>query len=362
MAAAAESAKAATLNNAQDVLLRDASACFSGSWKEIIFTKKSGPEIEQLLLKLDLRVPWYHQKASQIAPCSKTIGLDVARSRWREQTTASTGTDFTRVCKLDASQHLKELPDGALLRRSAWLQRDADGHTCVISHTTFLRNARLRGVEGGQPPTAHSHSHSDQAAVRLRLELSRASGLPKGDAKASDPYVVVGCSGSRGDPQKYRSRTKRKTLAPVWNEQFEFSAQTVEAARDVLLTFKVFDADVGLDNLLCTGTLQLGNTAAFRSLGLSEFVTVPLVPKRAGLADGGQLRVRVTVMREVKHHAVMRVVRDGGKELLMRSQYTLRGVPEETVHADRVFVRVTTKPRLSPAASLAGFFAGGGRG
>eukprot|EP01006_Ploeotia_vitrea_P022230 TRINITY_DN54634_c0_g1_i1.p1 TRINITY_DN54634_c0_g1~~TRINITY_DN54634_c0_g1_i1.p1 ORF type:complete len:961 (-),score=113.14 TRINITY_DN54634_c0_g1_i1:1382-4264(-) len=83
----------------------------------------------------------------------------------------------------------------------------------------------------------------------LRLVVQKAVDLLKADTfGASDPYVVMKTCGS-----EYKTTSKKKTLAPVWNEEFNFSVHLDPAPQfttecvyvcNARLHFEVYDRDL----------------------------------------------------------------------------------------------------------------------
>eukprot|EP00457_Paulinella_chromatophora_P002932 gb/GEZN01002937.1/.p1 GENE.gb/GEZN01002937.1/~~gb/GEZN01002937.1/.p1 ORF type:complete len:472 (-),score=82.98 gb/GEZN01002937.1/:857-2272(-) len=74
----------------------------------------------------------------------------------------------------------------------------------------------------------------DEYCYDLKVVLVRAENLPIMDIKSSDPYLKIA-----SNRQKHRSSVKKRTLNPVWNEEFVLAGVDF----DELITFTLMDQD-----------------------------------------------------------------------------------------------------------------------
>jgi hypothetical protein len=82
-------------------------------------------------------------------------------------------------------------------------------------------------------------SESFRNMGQLRVEVLRGAGLPAGDRTGfSDPY----CKFKLNDKDVYKTEIKKKTLDPVWNENFEVQVRSRTAAKFIA---SVYDWDFG---------------------------------------------------------------------------------------------------------------------
>ena len=94
----------------------------------------------------------------------------------------------------------------------------------------------------------------DKPSVRLDIEVLRAHNLAAADMRiigsnSSDPYVEISCAHNWA-----RTKVKKRTLSPKWNEHFTFMLQDVEKP----VKFAVYDHDiVGKNTLLGSAVLDL---------------------------------------------------------------------------------------------------------
>lgn len=104
----------------------------------------------------------------------------------------------------------------------------------------------------------------------------------------SDPYVVFLLD---NDEKVYKSQVQKKTLNPVWNEQFSV---TIKSRVDQKLSFSLFDWDrVGAAELLGSGDINIADLEPFELQDLQ----IPVHSPKHG--DKGRLHFRVVFTPEV---------------------------------------------------------------
>ena len=113
-------------------------------------------------------------------------------------------------------------------------------------------------------------SESFRNMGQLRVEVLHGAGLPAGDRTGfSDPY----CKFKLNDKDVYKTETKKKTLDPVWNENFEVQVRSRTAAKFIA---DVYDWDFGdKDDFLGKVTIDLKPLEPYQA----KEVTVPLDTK-----------------------------------------------------------------------------------
>ncbi|XP_029156431.1 E3 ubiquitin-protein ligase NEDD4 isoform X4 [Nylanderia fulva] len=100
--------------------------------------------------------------------------------------------------------------------------------------------SRVREVNAQLDPESLSEPLGDETTSKLRLKVIAGHHLAKKDIfGASDPYVRVDLNTINGDQtvDSALTRTKKKTLNPVWEEEFIFRVKPVEHK----LVLQVFD-------------------------------------------------------------------------------------------------------------------------
>jgi len=133
-----------------------------------------------------------------------------------------------------------------------WILRGARGDAQIVM------SASLRGLlppqmsptkktRPSQSPSAAPEGRRDSlnpgqfdearlVSGHIRLNLHRAEHLEKSDVTGkSDPYVVLSCQG-----RKYQTKVCRKTLDPVWEEEFWLD---ISAEMDPMINVQVYDKD-----------------------------------------------------------------------------------------------------------------------
>jgi hypothetical protein len=110
-------------------------------------------------------------------------------------------------------------------------------------------------------------SESFRNMGQLRVEVLHGAGLPAGDRTGfSDPY----CKFKLNDKDVYKTETKKKTLDPVWNENFEVQVRSRTAAKFIA---DVYDWDFGdKDDFLGKVSIDLKPLEPYQA----KEVTVPL--------------------------------------------------------------------------------------
>ncbi|CAH0724146.1 unnamed protein product, partial [Brenthis ino] len=152
-----------------------------------------------------------------------------------------------------------------------------------------------------------SDTRTDENSFLLRLKIVGAYSLAKKDIfGASDPYVRVELQKVDGDVtvETFLTKTKKKTLNPVWNQEFVFRVKPQEQK----LLIQVFDENrLTRDDFLGMVEIPLNNTpfesAATPRPPLNKY---PLRPRSA--------RSRVRGYIEVYHALVGRVGDPGTEE------------------------------------------------
>ncbi|KRT85579.1 C2 domain containing protein, partial [Oryctes borbonicus] len=92
----------------------------------------------------------------------------------------------------------------------------------------------------GYIPRLGIGDYSDEPTSNLRIKVVRGIGLAKKDIfGASDPYVRIDLNTINGDEtiDSVLTKTKKKTLNPVWDEEFIFRVKPAEHK----LVLQVFD-------------------------------------------------------------------------------------------------------------------------
>ncbi|QRV76177.1 C2 domain-containing protein [Ceratobasidium sp. AG-Ba] len=122
----------------------------------------------------------------------------------------------------------------------------------------------------------------------LRVELLDGRDLAAADRSGkSDPFVVFSLNGSKA----YKSQTKKKTLAPEWNETFEVSVPSRVGA-DFFL--EVFDWNqVETAKSLGSGNIELADITPFETTSR----TVQLSSQKHG--EKGQIQIRMLFRPEI---------------------------------------------------------------
>ncbi|KAK4689249.1 hypothetical protein P7C73_g857, partial [Tremellales sp. Uapishka_1] len=122
----------------------------------------------------------------------------------------------------------------------------------------------------------------------LRVHVNGAKGLMAADRSGkSDPNVTFFLNGAK----VFKSETKRKTLAPIWNEAFEVMIPSRVAAK---FAFEIADWDrVGTSTSLGGGFIHLAALEPFEALDL----IVPVVHEKSG--EKGSLSVNLIFQPEI---------------------------------------------------------------
>eukprot|EP01105_Mastigella_eilhardi_P021159 TRINITY_DN509_c0_g1_i5.p1 TRINITY_DN509_c0_g1~~TRINITY_DN509_c0_g1_i5.p1 ORF type:complete len:1273 (-),score=278.82 TRINITY_DN509_c0_g1_i5:103-3897(-) len=96
-------------------------------------------------------------------------------------------------------------------------------------------HANVRSATDANSAALPSPRDGDEPSSYLHVKIVSAANLPPSDPNGfSDPYVLLKIAG-----QKFRSRTEKKTLNPVWNEVTSFS----NVLGSDVLTVEVWDWD-----------------------------------------------------------------------------------------------------------------------
>ncbi|XP_062529855.1 E3 ubiquitin-protein ligase NEDD4 isoform X11 [Bombyx mori] len=147
-----------------------------------------------------------------------------------------------------------------------------------------------------------SDTRTDENSFLLRLKIIGANSLAKKDIfGASDPYVRVELQKVDGDVtiETFLTKTKKKTLNPVWNQEFIFRVKPQEHK----LLIQVFDENrLTRDDFLGMVEVPLGSVPAESAASARpNVVKYPLRPRRS------VARSRVRGYIEVYHALVGRV-------------------------------------------------------
>lgn len=71
------------------------------------------------------------------------------------------------------------------------------------------------------------------------VDVLRGSGLPMADRKSSDPFVeLIQKREAPLKPVRFKTKTKKKTLSPQWNEQFKFKYHSLDEMKAAKIKFK----------------------------------------------------------------------------------------------------------------------------
>ncbi|XP_045501920.1 E3 ubiquitin-protein ligase NEDD4 isoform X5 [Colias croceus] len=154
-----------------------------------------------------------------------------------------------------------------------------------------------------------SDNRTDENSFLLRLKIIGAYALAKKDIfGASDPYVRVELQKADGDVtlETFLTKTKKRTLNPVWNQEFVFRVKPQEQK----LLIQVFDENrLTRDDFLGMVEVPLANTPYESAASARPPVTkYPLRPRRS------VARSRVRGYIEVYHALVGRVGERDGDE------------------------------------------------
>ncbi|KAG6461609.1 hypothetical protein O3G_MSEX012740 [Manduca sexta] len=154
-----------------------------------------------------------------------------------------------------------------------------------------------------------SDTRTDENSYLLRLKIIGAFSLAKKDIfGASDPYVRVELQKAEGDVtiETFLTKTKKKTLNPVWNQEFIFRVKPQEHK----LLIQVFDENrLTRDDFLGMVEVPLSAVGAEHAAAARPpLVKYPLRPRRS------VARSRVRGYIEVYHALVGRVGADSGSD------------------------------------------------
>lgn len=148
-------------------------------------------------------------------------------------------------------------------------------------------NCRFMPILLKQLPAADSIGNSGQ----LYVNVISATGLPAGDSNGkSDPFTKIYLNSE----SIYKTKTKKKTLEPVWNESFD--TEIVSRVQS-FLRFKVVDWDFGVeqDDSLCEATYQLKKLDPFNG---TEDLELQLLDKQGN--SSGSITVQLKFVPEYK--------------------------------------------------------------
>ncbi|KAG6461607.1 hypothetical protein O3G_MSEX012740 [Manduca sexta] len=160
-----------------------------------------------------------------------------------------------------------------------------------------------------QEPRYSLQYETDENSYLLRLKIIGAFSLAKKDIfGASDPYVRVELQKAEGDVtiETFLTKTKKKTLNPVWNQEFIFRVKPQEHK----LLIQVFDENrLTRDDFLGMVEVPLSAVGAEHAAAARPpLVKYPLRPRRS------VARSRVRGYIEVYHALVGRVGADSGSD------------------------------------------------
>ncbi|CAK1550251.1 unnamed protein product [Leptosia nina] len=171
------------------------------------------------------------------------------------------------------------------------------------SWSSWRRYANLR-----PEPRFSLQYQTDENSFLLRLKIIGAYSLAKKDIfGASDPYVRVELQKVDGDVtvETFLTKTKKRTLNPVWNQEFVFRVKPQEQK----LLIQVFDENrLTRDDFLGMAEVPLANTPFESAANARPAITkYPLRPRRS------VARSRVRGYIEIYHALVGRVGQDEGE-------------------------------------------------
>uniref|UniRef100_A0A1Q3EUS2 E3 ubiquitin-protein ligase n=1 Tax=Culex tarsalis TaxID=7177 RepID=A0A1Q3EUS2_CULTA len=150
-------------------------------------------------------------------------------------------------------------------------------------------------------PRGSLFNANDEESTLVRIKVAAAHSLTKKDIFGnSDPYVKVDVNTIVGDVNidSMVTKTKKKTLNPVWNEEFIFRVKPNEHK----LVFQVFDENrLTRDGFLGMVELTLINLPREQAGRTIPNKSYPLRPKKVT----GMLRSKIRGTLEI-YHAVMR--------------------------------------------------------
>ncbi|KAL1376159.1 hypothetical protein pipiens_004486 [Culex pipiens pipiens] len=150
-------------------------------------------------------------------------------------------------------------------------------------------------------PRGSLFNANDEESTLVRIKVAAAHSLTKKDIFGnSDPYVKVDVNTIVGDVNidSMVTKTKKKTLNPVWNEEFIFRVKPNEHK----LVFQVFDENrLTRDGFLGMVELTLINLPREQAGRTIPNKSYPLRPKKIS----GMLRSKIRGTLEI-YHAVMR--------------------------------------------------------
>eukprot|EP00659_Diplonema_papillatum_P010145 gene10145-15599_t len=129
---------------------------------------------------------------------------------------------------------------------------------------------------------------------KLELRIVQARNVQDKDTfSKSDPYCQVSCEG-----KKYKTKTKKNNLNPMWDETFMFMVANTATAQ---LKFELFDDDWGKDPSLGHCTLPVNSL--FKGVVFEQWMRKASQNNqdRDNQADMHRHR-QVTHNKEVKHH------------------------------------------------------------
>lgn len=153
--------------------------------------------------------------------------------------------------------------------------------------STVVIKTKFMPVLLNELPAADSIGNSGQ----LYVSVISAIGLPAGDSNGkSDPFVKIYLNSE----QVYKTKTKKKTLEPEWNEDFD---SEIDSRVQSYLRFKVVDWDFGVeqDDTLCEATFQLRKLDPFKEI---EELDLQLLGKSG--ESSGSIKVHLKFIPDYK--------------------------------------------------------------
>ncbi|XP_037904259.1 E3 ubiquitin-protein ligase Nedd-4 isoform X7 [Hermetia illucens] len=181
---------------------------------------------------------------------------------------------------------------------------------------------------------------NDEGVSQIRIKVLAGKSLAKKDIfGASDPYVRIDLNTINGDINidSVLTKTKKKTLNPVWNEEFLFMVKPTEHK----LVFQVFDENrLTRDDFLGMVELTLVNLPKEQDGRVISPKSYPLRPRRS---VGAKSRIKGTL--EI-YHAFVKDTPDSAASSLNENEWE---VVENGVTQTNVAVSTTNSFASNPA-------------
>ncbi|KAH0793707.1 C2 domain containing protein [Histomonas meleagridis] len=157
----------------------------------------------------------------------------------------------------------------------------------------------LRPISSTPPPSTKKSSKKSKPGYKYHMRIISAKGiLPFAHKKRPNPYVTVQV---RGTAESYTTKTKKKTLHPVWNERFSLNGFYIGSDT---LRFYIYSKskDSDKDKCIAYGRVNLNSlTYGVKNTILVKLnKTIDYQPKRdmkSNKGDAGVLKVRIHIAK-----------------------------------------------------------------